>query len=123
MKTALIIEDNADNMELIPFILEKGGFHILKAETGEEGVEMTLKELPDFVILDIQLPGIDGYEVLHRIRKSEVDGSIPIIAVTSYAMSGDRERLLEAGCNGYIEKPIDPGKFIDQIREAIGNKS
>ena len=123
MKTALIIEDNPDNMELISFILEKGGYEILKAETGEEGVEMTLKELPDFVILDIQLPGIDGYEVLHRIRKSEVDGSIPIIAVTSYAMSGDRERLLEAGCNGYIEKPIDPGKFIDQIREAIGNKS
>lgn len=120
MKTALIIEDNADNMELISFILEKGGFHILKAETGEEGVEMTLKELPDFVILDIQLPGIDGYEVLHRIRKSEVDSSIPIVAVTSYAMSGDRERLLEAGCNGYIEKPIEPGKFIDQIKEAIG---
>lgn len=123
MKTALIIEDNADNMELISFILEKGGYETLKAETGEEGVEMTLKELPDFVILDIQLPGIDGYEVLHRIRKSEVDGSIPIIAVTSYAMSGDRERLLGAGCNGYIEKPIEPGKFIDQIRKAIGNKS
>ena len=123
MKTALIIEDNPDNMELISFILKKGGYEILKAETGEEGVEMTLKELPDFVILDIQLPGIDGYEVLHRIRKSELDGSIPIIAVTSYAMSGDRERLLEAGCNGYIEKPIEPGKFIDQIREAIENKS
>ena len=123
MKTALIIEDNPDNMELISFILEKGGYKLLKAETGEEGVEMTLKELPDFVILDIQLPGIDGYEVLRRIRKSEVDGSIPIIAVTSYAMSGDRERLLGAGCNGYIEKPIEPGKFIDQIREAIGNHS
>jgi two-component system cell cycle response regulator DivK len=123
MKTALIIEDNADNMELISFILEKGGYNILKAETGEEGVEMTLKELPDFVILDIQLPGIDGYEVLHRIRKSEVDGSIPIIAVTSYAMSGDRERLLGAGCNGYIEKPIEPERFIDQIKKAIGNQS
>ena len=123
MKTALIIEDNPDNMELISFILENGGYETLKAETGEEGIEMTLKERPDFVILDIQLPGIDGYEVLRRIRKSEVDGSIPIIAVTSYAMSGDRERLLGAGCNGYIEKPIEPGKFLDQIREAIANKS
>ena len=121
MKTALIIEDNPDNMELISFILEKDGYNTIKAETGEEGVEIALKERPDFVILDIQLPGIDGYEVLRRIRKSEVDGSIPIIAVTSYAMSGDRERLLGAGCNGYIEKPIEPGKFIDQIREAIGS--
>ncbi len=120
MNTALIIEDNPDNMELISFILEKGGYKTLKAETGEEGVDMTLNLRPDFVILDIQLPGIDGYEVLHRIRKSEVDGSIPIIAVTSYAMSGDREKLMDAGCNGYIEKPIEPGKLIGQIREAIG---
>ena len=121
MKRALIIEDNPDNMELISFILENDGYKTLKAETGEKGVEITLKELPDFVILDIQLPGIDGFEVLRRIRDSELDGSIPVIAVTSYAMSGDRERLMDAGCNGYIEKPIDPGNFIKQIRKIIGD--
>ena len=123
MKTALIIEDNADNRELISFILEKNGYKTLRAETGEKGVDIALNEMPDFVILDIQLPGIDGYEVLRRIRSSEVGGSIPVIAVTSYAMSGDREKLMAAGCSGYIEKPIDPERIIDQIREVIENNS
>lgn len=120
MKKVLVIEDTEDNMELISFILEQNGYQIIKAETGMEGVAMTLDERPDFIILDIQLPDIDGYEVLERIRSSESNGSIPIIAMTSFAMTGDKERLLAAGCNGYIEKPIDPRLVISQIKNVLG---
>jgi CheY-like chemotaxis protein len=120
MKKVLVIEDTEDNMELISFILEQNGYQIIKAETGMEGVAMTLDERPDFIILDIQLPDIDGYEVLQRIRSSESNGSIPIIAMTSFAMTGDKERLLAAGCNGYIEKPIDPRLVISQIKNVLG---
>ena len=122
MKTALVIEDNKDNMKLITFILEKNGYSTIRAEDGKTGIELALKEKPDFILLDIQLPDMDGQDVLKEIRKSEADGEIPVIAVTSYAMSGDRERLLEAGCNGYIEKPIDPVNIMNQIRKVIGEE-
>lgn len=121
MPVALIIEDNPDNMALITFILRKNGYETIEAETGQKGIAQALAEpRPDFIILDIQLPDINGDEVLKLIRKSESSGSIPIIAMTSYAMSGDRDRLLAAGCNGYIEKPIDPMKVMEQIREILG---
>lgn len=120
MKRALIIEDNPDNMVLITRFLEKSGYQTLKATTGLEGVEIALKERPDFILLDIQLPDIEGTEVLMKIKDSEVCRNIPIIAVTSYAMSGDKQRLLSVGCNGYIEKPIDPENFISYIRKLIG---
>ena len=120
MKTALIIEDNPDNMVLITRFLEKFGYRTLQAVTGMEGFEMALQKRPDFIILDIQLPDIEGTEVLRKIRSSEIGNSIPVIAMTSYAMSGDRERLLSAGCDGYIEKPIDPERVIAQIRLLTG---
>ncbi|MDO9041168.1 MAG: response regulator [Desulfocapsaceae bacterium] len=120
MKTALIIEDNPDNMVLIMRLLEKAGYKTIQAITGMEGVEMAVHNAPDFIILDIQLPDIDGREVLVRIRSFEVAASIPIIAMTSYAMSGDREKLLAAGCDGYIEKPIDPMRVISQIQQVTG---
>jgi len=123
MKTALIIEDNADNMVLITRLLEKAGYQTLRAWTGLEGVEMATHHSPDFIILDIQLPDIDGREVLRRIRGFEVAAAIPIIAMTSYAMSGDREKLLAAGCDGYIEKPIDPLRVVSQIRQVTGEAS
>lgn len=119
-KTALIIEDNPDNLILISDILEMNGYKTIAAEEGQPGFELAEKELPDFIILDIQLPDIDGYAVLKKLRASEKTQSIPVIAMTSYAMAGDRERLLNAGCNAYVEKPIDPGKVMDQIRQAIG---
>lgn len=120
MQTALIIEDNPDNMVLITRLLEKAGYETIRAITGMEGVEMALRDSPDFIILDIQLPDIDGLEVLHRIRAAEAAVLIPIIAMTSYAMSGDREKLLAAGCNGYIEKPIDPMRVISQLQQITG---
>ena len=109
-------------MKLITFILEKNGYSTIRAEDGKTGIELALREKPDFILLDIQLPDMDGLEVLKTLRKSEIDCEIPIIAITSYAMSGDRERLIKAGCNGYLEKPIDPVNIINQIREIIGDE-
>ena len=121
MKKALVIEDNENNMELITFILEANSYQTIKAGTGTDGVRMAVSDSPDFIILDIQLPDINGTEVLRRIRQSSESASIPVIAMTSYAMAGDREKLLAAGCNGYIEKPIDPQIVMDQIKQIIGD--
>jgi two-component system, cell cycle response regulator DivK len=123
MARVLIIEDNENNMELISFILEVNGDQILKAVNGLEGVLRALHDKPDYIILDIQLPDIDGLEVLKRIRTSEEGKNIPVIAMTSYAMSGDKEKMLKAGCNGYIEKPIDPERVISQIKEVLDQVS
>ena len=123
MTTALIIEDNDNNLELIRFILERAGYKTRFAMTGLEGVQQALSIPPDFVILDIQLPDINGLEVLKRIRASKIGKDIPIIAMTSYAMSGDREKLIAAGCTSYIEKPIDPMLVIGQIEQAIQKKT
>jgi len=119
MKRILIIEDNETNIYLISFILKKNGYEVLEAKTGEEGVELALKEKPNLIIMDIQLPGIDGLETTKRIRESKVDGGVPIIALTSYAMTGDRERALSAGCNGYLEKPINPDTIMEEIEKFI----
>ena len=121
MKRALIIEDNDNNMELIKFILESADYETIGALTGKEGYELARSEVPDFVILDIQLPDIDGTEVLRLIRNDDTIKTIPVIAVTSYAMAGDRGKMLAAGCDGYIEKPIDPELIIGQIKSIIGD--
>lgn len=119
MPRVLVIEDNEDNMKLISFILEKNGYDTIKAGSGREGIEVALTEQPDFILLDIQLPDMDGLEVIKALRQSDTCSGIPTIAVTSYAMSGDRDRLLAAGCNGYIEKPIDPETVVSEIRQVL----
>ncbi|MCD6533409.1 MAG: response regulator [Deltaproteobacteria bacterium] len=124
-QTALVVEDNEDNMVLITMLLENAGYEHIWADTGLKGVELVLEQEPDFVLLDIQLPDIEGTEVLKRIRALEDAevAKIPIIAMTSYAMAGDREKLLAAGCDGYIEKPINPMRVISQIRAILGDKT
>jgi len=119
MKKVLVIEDNEDNMELITFILEKNGFTTIRAENGKKGIELALKERPDFILLDIQLPDMDGMDVLKAIRRSDINGQIPVIAITSYAMRGDKGRFIENGCNGYIEKPIDPDTILSEINRLL----
>lgn len=120
-QTALIIEDNEDNMVLITTLLENAGYQCKWAKNGIKGVQMAIEQKPDFIILDIQLPDIIGNEVLKRIRALDTDiAHVPIIAMTSYAMSGDREKLLDAGCDDYIEKPIDPLRVISQIKAIVG---
>lgn len=122
MQKVLVIEDNEDNMSLITFILHKNGYSTVWAETGKRGVELVVQEKPDFIILDIQLPDISGFEVLRLIRREEVDTTVPIIVMTSGAMSGDRQKILKAGCTGYIEKPIDAETVMAEIRKIIGER-
>lgn len=117
MKKVLVIEDNADNLRLIRYALQRAGYQVIAADQGIRGVELAASEHPSFIIMDINLPDIDGLEATRRIRKSNPD--IPIIAVTSYAMAGDMDHVLEAGCNGYFEKPIDPLTIMDRIHDLL----
>ena len=119
MKRILVIEDNETNMYLIRFMLEKSGYEVIEARDGAMGVELAVKEKPDLILMDLQLPDIDGLEAAKRIRASEADREIPIIALTSFAMAGDREKALAAGCTGYIEKPINPDTFIAEIEKFL----
>ena len=114
-KTILVIEDNEQNMYLVTFILEKHGYEVIQAHNGKEGIALAFQTKPDLILLDIQLPCMDGYEVSRELRKNQQIVKIPIVAVTSYAMVGDRERILESGCSGYIEKPINPETFISEV--------
>jgi two-component system, cell cycle response regulator DivK len=111
----LIIEDNEQNMYLMTFILECKGYDVLQARDGREGIEAAQKTAPDLILLDIQIPVMDGYAVARELRRCAALSRVPIVAVTSYAMVGDRERTIEAGCNGYIEKPINPDTFAAEI--------
>ncbi len=119
-KTLLIIEDNEQNFYMMRFLLEKKGFKVLGAENGRLGVQMALEHIPDAILLDIQLPEMDGYAVAAELKKHHELDHVPIIAVTSYAMVGDREQILAAGANGYIEKPINPDTFVDEITQFVG---
>ena len=112
----LLIEDNEQNSYLATFLLERHGYQVVSAPDGPSGIEMAQICNPALILLDIQLPVMDGYAVARAIRAIEPLRNIPVIAVTSYAMVGDREKALEAGCNGYIEKPINPETFVDEIR-------
>ncbi len=111
----LLIEDNEQNRYLTTFLLEKRGHVVVSAVSGPEGLELAERILPDLILLDIQLPGMDGYEVAVALKSRPSVKHIPIVAVTSYAMLGDRERILAAGAAGYIEKPIDPATFVDEV--------
>ena len=111
----LIIEDNEQNLYLMRFLLEKSGFTVLGAEDGKKGIEMALSCQPLAILLDIQLPGMDGYAVAAALKTHPQLDDVPIIAVTSYAMVGDRENIMAAGATGYIEKPINPETFVSEI--------
>lgn len=116
---ALVVEDNPANMKLITKVLKKRGYESIHAICGEDGVEKAASEHPDIILMDILLPDIDGFETTRRIRKIQSLKDTPIIAITSYAMAGDREKIIEAGCNGYFEKPIDPLTIMDEIETII----
>ncbi|HEY85427.1 MAG TPA: response regulator [Chloroflexi bacterium] len=115
----LIIEDNEQNLYLITFILEKHGYQVIQARNGQEGIETAKRDRPTLILLDIQLPGMDGYAVARALRSNASLDQVPIVAVTSYAMAGDRERGVEAGCTGYIEKPINPDTFMAEVEQHL----
>ena len=115
----LVVEDNERNLKLLRDVLDYAGFDVRVARTAEDGITLAASEPPDLVLMDLQLPGIDGMEALRRLRQSPRTAGIPVVAVTAQAMKHDRERVLEAGFNGYIEKPISVRAFPDQVRSFL----
>jgi two-component system, cell cycle response regulator DivK len=118
----LIIEDNEQTLYLFTFILEKHGYDVVQARDGRKGIELAGRVGPALILLDIQLPVLDGYGVARELRSNPALTPVPIVAVTSYAMVGDRERILAAGCTSYIEKPIDPDTFMSQIEQCLATR-
>jgi two-component system, cell cycle response regulator DivK len=117
----LYIEDNPDNRMLVRRILEAEGYEMLLAEDGWQGIEMARKMQPDLILIDINLPGVDGYEITGRLKALEGMEQVPIIAVTANVMRGDREKTLAAGCSGYIQKPIDVDLLPEQLAGFLEN--
>jgi two-component system cell cycle response regulator DivK len=113
----LIAEDNGMNMKLFRDVLQATGYETLEATTGEEAIGLAAQHVPDIVLMDIQLPDIDGLEALRLLRAKERTASIPVLALTAQAMQGDRERLLAAGFDGYISKPVNVVELIDTVRQ------
>jgi CheY-like chemotaxis protein len=116
----LVVEDNEMNMQLVEYLLEEGGYQIVKAASGEEALSTARGgEAVDLILMDIHLPGIDGLSVIREMKADPQTGSIPILALTAHAMRGDKDRFLEAGCDGYISKPIDVKTFLTSIRSYL----
>ncbi len=119
MKKILIIEDNEKNRYLMKFLLEHNGYRVIEARDGVEGVKLAAIEKPNLILMDIQLPLLDGYKATKQIKANKELSNIPVIAVTSFAMIGDKEKSLKAGCSGYIEKPIDPETFLTEMEKFL----
>jgi two-component system, cell cycle response regulator DivK len=118
-KRILVIEDHEENRRLLRDLLTSVGYELIEAVTGEEGLAAAEPQAPDLILMDIQLPGIDGYEVTRRIKANPSLRHIPIIAVTSYALSGDDVKAAEAGCDAYVTKPFDPAELLAKIQEFL----
>ena len=116
----LVVEDNEKNMKLFRDVLRATGYETLEATTGEEAVELARASVPALVLMDVQLPGIDGVEALARLRGDERTASIPVVALTAQAMEGDRERFLRAGFDGYVSKPVDVAELVGTVGEHCG---
>ena len=118
----LLVEDNPVNRRLAVFLLRSQGYDVSEVATAEAAFEMIKAERPDLILMDLQLPGVDGLEATRKLKQEPTARDIPIVAVTSYAMKGDREKAHEAGCVGYITKPIDKATLIQMIADILGNR-
>ena len=119
-KRILAVDDQEDNRRILHDLLTGAGYEVIEASDGLEAVELAERHRPDLVLMDIQLPGIDGYEATRRIKASPDLGGVPVIAVTSYALSGDEDKAMEAGCDVYIATPYSPRALLAKVREQIG---
>jgi len=118
-KRILVVEDQEDARRIVRDLLAASDYTLVEATTGEEGLALAERERPDLILMDIQLPGLDGYEVTRRIKANPALSHIPIIAVTSYALSGDDKKAYAAGCDGYVTKPFSPRVLLAKIREYL----
>lgn len=116
-QSILIIEDNEQNMYMLSYLLEKHNYNVIKAFNGKDGLQLAHELHPEIILIDIQLPDMDGYEICVKLRHNGLPKNTTIIAVTSYAMGGDKEKAIEAGATGYIEKPINPETFVAQMEQ------
>jgi len=121
-KKILIVEDNEDSRELVVKVLRNKGYITVEAVDGEEAIEKVVSERPDLVLLDISIPKLDGYEVARRLKSREDVKDIPIVAVTAHAMKGDREKVIAAGFEGYISKPVNVRELPEQVRSYLRGK-
>ena len=119
MKRVLVVEDTEDNRQIIRDLLSSAGYEIIEATTGGQGVAMAAQHRPDLILMDMQLPVLDGYEATRRIKADPALRDIPVIAVTSYALSGDEAKTREAGCDAYIAKPFSPRELLGKVREML----
>jgi two-component system cell cycle response regulator DivK len=119
-KTVLHVEDNFDNRLLVRRLLQAFGYNVIEAENASKAREMLKTNQPDLILMDINMPDVDGYTLTNELKAMPKLQGIPIVAITANVMKGDRERTLSAGCDGYIEKPIDVDKFIDQVERFLG---
>lgn len=118
-KKILVVEDNEKNMRLMKMALRAKGYHTIEANDGEQGLEMTFQEKPDLIVMDMQLPKMNGLEVTRHVKEKLDFEHIPIIALTAYAMEGDREKFLQSGCDDYLAKPIDIREFLNMVERMI----
>lgn len=118
-KRILVVEDQEDNRQILRDLLDSVGYAMIEAHDGEAAVRLAATERPDLILMDIQLPILDGYEATRRIRCDRSLDAIPIIAVTSYALSGDEDKALGAGCNAYVAKPYSPRQLLAKIRQFL----
>ena len=115
----LVVEDNPKNLKLVRDVLTHSGYEVIEATSGEDGVRLAGETAPDLILMDLQLPGIDGAEALRQIRVSDTNPDVPVVAVTAFAMNDDRERAFESGFDGYVEKPISVRALPQQVRDFL----
>lgn len=125
MSTAhvLIIEDDLDNLEMVQFLLQRAGYATLTAQNGTEGLQLAQNQLPELILLDMTIPGLDGWKLAAALKADESTRRIPIIALTAHTLPGDRKRALDAGCDGYISKPLNVETFLEDVAAFLSRKA
>lgn len=117
----LLVEDNPQNRYLVTFLLEKNGYEVVVAEDGEEAISAVAEHVPDLILMDVQLPKLDGYEATRRIKADSRYADIPLVALTAHSMKGDRGKAMAAGCDDYVTKPVDADQLIGRIKDLLGD--
>lgn len=117
--TVLLVEDNADNQAIYRLILEHSGFEVIQAWDGEEGVTMARKRMPDVILMDVSIPKLDGLQATRILKADAATAGIPIIALTAHALRGDKDRAFDAGCDGYLSKPVEPKRVAEEVRRVL----